>query len=99
VPVVLWEITAECEATLDRYEGYPGYYRKEALKVSSVNWLEKTNNIDNATESVVAMVYIMNAGQPGRPSDYYQNTIAAGYCDFSVNQRYLSEALRRINKI
>ena len=28
VPVAVWEITAEHEHRLDRYEGYPRYYRK-----------------------------------------------------------------------
>ena len=33
VPVALWEITEECEKSLDIYEGYPRLYRKEYVKV------------------------------------------------------------------
>ena len=29
VPIVVWEITKECEKALDIYEGYPRLYRKE----------------------------------------------------------------------
>ena len=33
VPVAVWEITREHERALDRYEGYPHYYRKIACTV------------------------------------------------------------------
>lgn len=29
VPVAIWQIDAECERALDRYEGFPTLYRKE----------------------------------------------------------------------
>jgi hypothetical protein len=97
VPVVLWKITPECEAALDRYEGYPGYYRKEVLQVTSVTWLEKTKDMDGAAEPVDAMVYVMNAGRPTAPAEFYLDVIADGYNSFGVNQRYLKEAVRRID--
>lgn len=46
-PILLWEITAQDEAKLDRYEGYPRGYDKKDLLVS----------INNSTVS--AMAYIM----------------------------------------
>jgi len=75
VPVLVWEITPADEAALDRYEGYPYFYRKETVKVK----------LDGKTVS--AMVYIMNiadddleAYRPlGRPSAYYYSTIREGY--------------------
>ena len=75
VPVLVWEITLADEATLDRYEGYPHFYRKEKVKV-------KLNG-----KTVTAMVYIMNiaendseADRPlGCPSAYYYDTIREGY--------------------
>ena len=33
VPVLIWDIQPEDERSLDRYEGYPSYYRKEMLEV------------------------------------------------------------------
>ena len=33
VPVLLWEISARDEASLDVYEGYPVHYRKEVISV------------------------------------------------------------------
>ena len=33
VPVLLWKIRPQDELSLDRYEGYPNFYRKEMLEV------------------------------------------------------------------
>ena len=68
VPVLLWELTPADEAALDRYEGFPYFYRKESVKVK----LEG--------KTVSAMVYIMNDGHPlGTPSCYYYSVILEGY--------------------
>jgi hypothetical protein len=97
VPVVMWEITQECEAALDRYEGYPAYYRKEVLPVTSVTWLGKTKEMGGAKVPVDAMVYFMNAGQLARPAEFHRDVIAEGYSCFGINQRYLKVAIRRSN--
>ena len=70
VPVVLWDLTKDCEDDLDIYEGFPHYYTKETL---SVYFRGKT---------VEAMVYIMTPPQckkPTPPSPTYLKTIIAGY--------------------
>lgn len=68
VPVVVWELEPADEAALDRYEGFPTFYRKEMVKVRfGGRWQE-------------AMVYIMNDGRPlGAPSRYYYEVILEGY--------------------
>lgn len=88
VPVLLWSITPTCEAALDRYEGFPHFYRKETVTV-------ELNG-----EPVEAMVYIMNEGQPlAIPSPGYFSTIRAGYksADFDVD--ILNMAVERTHKI
>ncbi len=66
--MLLWKIRPQDELSLDRYEGYPNFYRKEMLEV-------ELNG-----KSVNAMVYIMNDGREfGAPSDFYLHTIAEGY--------------------
>jgi gamma-glutamylcyclotransferase (GGCT)/AIG2-like uncharacterized protein YtfP len=83
VPAVLWEITPECEAALDVYEGYPNLYRKETVSV-------KLNG-----KIVKAMVYVMNPRYGlGIPSEYYFNAIVAGYKSAGLNTDYLVEAVR-----
>lgn len=75
VPVLLWEITPADEAALDRYEGWPFLYRKEAAKVKF------------GRKNIEAMVYIMNEGRPlGSPSCYYYSVILDGYksADFDI---------------
>ena len=36
VPVLIWEIMPTDEKSLDRYEGYPSYYRKEMWNVYEI---------------------------------------------------------------
>lgn len=52
VPELMWQIIADDENTLDRYEGWLYIYRKETMKIKID---KKINN---------AMVYIMNEGRP-----------------------------------
>ena len=82
VPVVLWEITDECEESLDEYEGYPFLYTK--VDVS----LEFQGNI------VTAMAYVMTKGQElGAPHDDYYQTILKGYQDNKIDPAPLDEAV------
>lgn len=82
VPVVVWEITKECEKALDIYEGYPRLYRKEYVQIE----------IDGKTE--LAMVYVMNYSKGAKPSEYYYNVIKQGYKDFDINTAPLEKALK-----
>ena len=81
VPIVVWEITKECEKALDIYEGYPRLYRKEYVQIE----------INGKTE--LAMVYVMNYAKGARPSEYYYNVIKQGYKDFDINIAPLEKAL------
>ena len=81
VPVALWSITADDEAALDHYEGWPHHYRKEMVKVA---WGKR---------SYSAMVYIMNQGRVNFPSKYYFETIYDGYNDFNIDPEPLFQAL------
>lgn len=81
-PVGVWEITPTDELALDRYEGYPSYYRKETVTVTMKDGTEKQ-----------AMVYIMNAGEPMMPPMGYYETILQGYGDVGLDSKYLQMAL------
>jgi gamma-glutamylcyclotransferase (GGCT)/AIG2-like uncharacterized protein YtfP len=86
VPVVVWAITAEDEAALDRYEGFPFLYRKETVRVK----------INGKYMSV--MVYIMNERDDlgfrplGQPSAYYYTTILEGYKSAGFDTEVLRKA-------
>ncbi len=81
VPVLMWELTPEDEAALDRYEGWPFLYRKETVEA-------QLNG-----KTVMAMVYIMNEGRPfGQPSCYYYTTILEGYRDAGFDLDILRRA-------
>ena len=84
VPVLLWSITPSDEAALDRYEGWPSFYRKETVEV------------EFGGETVEAMVYIMNDGHPlGAPSRGYYETIREGYQSAGFDIAFLRKAVKR----
>ena len=85
VPIVLWEITKECERALDIYEGYPTLYTKEVVPIATVDG-EKT-----------AMMYVMAkqyVDMPAMPSEHYFEIIRQGYLDNEMNTVPLMEALK-----
>lgn len=84
VPVLLWKIRPKDELALDRYEGYPNFYRKELFPVELCG------------RSVNAMVYVMNDGHSlGAPSDYYLNTILEGYKSAGFDSDFLEQAVEK----
>lgn len=94
VPIVLWEITDECEQALNLYEGFPTLYGKKQVDV----WVDDV--------SKKTMVYIMTqeyTDMPAPPTQYYFAVIARGYSDNDIDLRTLqiaySECLSEITKI
>ena len=85
VPVLIWDIADEDWAALDRYEGYPRYYRKEQIKVEMSDKKE-----------IEAMVYIMNGGRKMLPTRGYAETILKGYRDIGLDESYLAKAIKEI---
>ena len=88
VPVLVWEISRKDERSLDRYEGYPHYYRKRKLKVAMTDL-----GGENARE-VTGMVYIMTEkGEGGMPARSYYKLLAEGYKRFGFDPEILLRAL------
>jgi len=84
VPVLLWKLKEQDLQALDRYEGYPHFYRKEIMEVELKG------------KSVPAMIYIMNDGHLlGSPSDYYLNTILEGYKSAGFDTEILEQAVEK----
>ena len=93
VPVAIWEVTAEDEKALDRYEGYPVFYYKKDMKIRCKSIISgKSREID-------AFVYIMHEKNPaGVPSLYYINTCACGYEYFDFDYGLLRKAYHKSRK-
>ena len=90
VPVLVWELKPADELALDRYEGFPSFYRKETVDV----------NLNG--EQIEAMVYIMNIndGQWGyrplnQPGTHYYSVILEGYNEAGFNPEFLRRATER----
>ena len=94
VPVLVWKVTDEDEEALDRYEGYPHFYRKETMKVM----LRSLANPLVAYE-VEAFVYIMKGDRPaGKPSEGYWLVCMEGYLRFGFDTKILERAYRESTK-
>ena len=87
VPVAVWEIDAEDERRLDRYEGFPSYYTKHTRTV-----------IMEDGSRIKGMVYIMNLIRPEPPTVNYYNGIFHAYKKLGFSSeinRVLVPALNR----
>lgn len=86
-PGALWRLTPDCEAALDRYEGYRpgggGMYEKEIVQVAGLP--------DGETD---VMLYTMNSTGIFPPSVGYFNGIEEGYRDFGLKTAPLRLALK-----
>lgn len=92
VPCGVFKISHRDEMSLDHYEGFPTFYRKEYKLVDLVD--DKTGEV----RSVVAMIYIMDERRPvGIPSHAYLTTCGEGYLDFNFDLSYLETALKYSN--
>lgn len=81
VPVAVWEVTADDEISLDRYEGYPNFYYKKNMHIT-VNG-----------KTVPAFVYIMHEDRKlGLPTLFYFKTCESGYKKFDFDRKILVEA-------
>jgi len=81
VPVGLFEITQECENSLDVYEDFPKLYNKKVVE------------IEFNGRKLKAMTYVMCADYgTGPPSGKYYNVIYEGYINCNLNSQYLEEA-------
>lgn len=74
---VLWEITPECEQSLDAFEGYPSYYTKRT-------WIQ---------DGVQLFFYEMTAPRSGRPSEGYVLDIAESYAFWHLPRELLTQSL------
>lgn len=91
VPVAIWAVSQQDEKNLDRYEGYPSFYRK---KIMTVHMRKR----DGEPAEVKAFVYLMHAdSRPGIPSLAYQQTCMIGYRHFGFSPVYLQEAYNDAN--
>ncbi len=87
VPVVAWEVTAEDEAALDRYEGFPTFYYKAEMKLPIKGIRSGKVRTRNT------FVYIMHEDRPlGLPSNYYLATCLQGYRSFGFDKKMLAQA-------
>jgi len=83
VPALLWEITSQDEASLDRWIGVPDQYRKATVKA---RW-------NGAVKD--AFVYILIGNKPqNKPSAFYYSTLLEGYKAAGFDTEILKAAVQ-----
>ena len=83
VPTLLWEISPQDEAAIDRWIGVPELYRKATIKVRRDGIL------------VDVLIYILNSGKPqNKPSAFYYSTLLEGYKAAGFDAKILKAAVR-----
>lgn len=94
VPVLVWQVSDADEWSLDIYEGYPNFYRKENLEITVHSLLD-----GKAIGNVNAFVYIMDYRRPlGAPTQHYFDVCSEGYARFGFDLNILETALRQSQK-
>lgn len=90
VPVTVWEVSADDEKALDRYEGYPRFYYKTDMKITVKGIRTGKTRVRDA------FVYIMHEeNAPGIPTRAYLQTCLEGYRSFGFDERFLTDAVKR----
>ena len=93
VPVAVWEVTADDEKSLDRYEGFPTFYYKKELYLHIKGI--RTGKIRKRR----VFVYIMHEDRPiGIPSIGYVQICLQGYNDFGFERKVLIDAYIRCGR-
>lgn len=94
VPIAAWEVSAEDEQALDRYEGFPTfYYKKEMLLPIKGIRSGKIRRRDT-------FMYIMHEDRVlGVPSNFYMQTCLSGYKSFGFDPKFLHEAYDRSREV
>lgn len=81
VPVLIWELDDRDLPVLNRYEGWPRFYRQEKI------------SFEMDGKDCTGMAYLMNRGTISPPSKQYYNTILQGYQENELDESYLETAL------
>ncbi len=90
VPVVVWKVSEQDEVSLDLYEGYPRFYRKEELEIEVKSLIN-----GEPIGKVSAFVYVMDETRPlGIPTSQYLRICEEGYDRFGFDRKLLQWAIR-----
>ena len=84
VPIVAFALGEGDEERLDRYEGFPSYYRKEDIEAV----------VEGQPRTVTA--YVMNRGGYAYPFISYLKGIEESYMHFGFDFEKLEKALERV---
>ena len=85
---VLWDITEECEKSLDALEGFPDYYLKKQVNV-----------FYNGTPVECMTYYMTGEVIDSLPSDSYLDMLFEGYLEHNVSTEQIIDSIDLITSI
>ena len=89
VPALVYRVTPEDEARLDRFEGYPRCYYKREFFLPV--WKPEGGRLRNRKHCIA---YILHEDRElGEPGAEYYSIVKRGYLDWSFDMRILEKAL------
>lgn len=83
----LWDITEDCERSLDALEGYPHFYGKKEVDV-----------IYNGRKIRAMIYYMTDYYDYGIPSRSYLDMVVEGYCHHDMKISQIVEALEELEE-
>ena len=83
-PVLVWKISAQDEKNLDKYEGFPRFYRKKDLgELTAMVYIMTSRAVNSRFANPL-------------PSDYYYSILDKGYETFGFDTNILEDALLEV---
>ena len=88
VPCLVWKVSEYDEAMLDRYEGFPSFYKKVDFKTNVAALFPSKGKT-----KLDAFAYMMTGNRPsGAPTEGYWATCLEGYERFGFEDGIMEEA-------
>jgi hypothetical protein len=84
----LWEITPQCERSLDAFEGFPTLYEK-MYGVMPIKGVQQEIMIYTMTDP--------HGRGTGKPPATYEQTLREGYAHFGIPEYQIDEAIAAVN--
>ena len=90
----IWQITDQCEAALDRYEGFPHLYDKKFFDVNQDNFNAIYDRDIDVIDTQLMIYQMCDQSVTYRPDQRYLQSIVNGYADFAIPKDTIEVALK-----
>lgn len=91
----IWQITDQCESSLDVYEGFPRLYGKKVFDINAGHFEALYDRDIDIEKNQKLLVYQMiDQTEIYRPNQHYLQSIAKGFVDFGIRKDAIEIAVQ-----